>query len=46
MEPFPEINEFKIRQGKIGVQILELRNLFVFLKSKVPFAFIQGRQGP
>src|SRR5690606_24380862 len=40
VKPFPEEDEFKIRQLKMGVHIFKLCNLFVLIKCLIPFGFI------
>ena len=46
MKPFPEKNEFKIAQGKIGMQELILVSLLVFIKFRNPLPMAERRQGP
>ena len=45
VKPFPEINEFEIRQSELKVQVFELPNLLVLFKGLQPCRLIQWRDG-
>ncbi len=44
MQPLPEKNKLEIFKRKMRIEVLELRDLFIFFKCNVPFLLVHRRQ--